>query len=59
MSDPAATVSPMAPEPQHHTLNYTELTVTDLAAAIAFYEAAFGWDLADSTGQRNGCCEMK
>lgn len=47
MSDPAATVSPMAPEPQHHTLNYTELTVTDLAAAIAFYETAFGWDFVD------------
>lgn len=33
--------------PQHHTLNYTELTVTDLAAAIAFYQAAFGWTFVD------------
>lgn len=27
----------------HHALDYTELTVTDLSAAKAFYAAAFGW----------------
>ncbi len=37
----------MTPEPRHHTLNYTELTVTDLTAAIAFYQAAFGWTFVD------------
>lgn len=37
----------MAPEPQHHTLDYTELTVTDLAAATAFYTTAFGWKFVD------------
>ncbi|AYJ50453.1 VOC family protein [Rhodococcus sp. P1Y] len=29
---------------QHHRLNYIELTVTDLAAAQAFYADAFGWE---------------
>lgn len=33
--------------PQHHRLDYTELTVTDLAAAKAFYTAAFGWRFND------------
>jgi predicted enzyme related to lactoylglutathione lyase len=27
-------------------LNYVELPVTDLAAATAFYESAFGWSLS-------------
>jgi predicted enzyme related to lactoylglutathione lyase len=31
----------------HHTLDYTELTVTDLDAAKAFYTTAFGWSLND------------
>jgi predicted enzyme related to lactoylglutathione lyase len=28
-------------------LNYVELPVSDVAAATAFYEAAFGWELTD------------
>ena len=28
----------------HHAINYIELNVTDLAAARAFYSAAFGWE---------------
>lgn len=31
----------------HHTLDYVELTVTDLAAAKDFYTAAFGWRFHD------------
>jgi predicted enzyme related to lactoylglutathione lyase len=27
----------------HHSIDYIELTVTDLAAATRFYAAAFGW----------------
>ena len=27
----------------HHTIDYVELPVTDLPAAKAFYEQAFGW----------------
>jgi uncharacterized protein len=37
----------MTPQPRHHSLNYVELTVTDLAAAKAFYTEAFGWRLVD------------
>jgi uncharacterized protein len=29
--------------PLHHSLNYIEFTVTDMAKAQAFYTAAFGW----------------
>lgn len=32
---------------QHHTIDYIELTVTDLAAAKSFYGAAFGWQFTD------------
>ena len=28
----------------HHTIDYIELPVTDLAAAQEFYRAAFGWE---------------
>ena len=31
----------------HHTIDYVEITVRDLAAAKAFYTAAFGWELTD------------
>ncbi|MCH1883286.1 VOC family protein [Agrococcus sp. ARC_14] len=31
----------------HHALDYVELTVTDLAAAKAFYSGAFGWSFVD------------
>lgn len=33
--------------PAHHSINYVELTVNDLAAAKAFYLAAFGWEYND------------
>ena len=31
----------------HHAIDYIEFTVTDMAAAKAFYTAAFGWDFND------------
>lgn len=31
----------------HHSMNYIELFVTDLAATRAFYEAAFDWAFND------------
>ena len=31
----------------HHAIDYIELTVTDIAAAKAFYAAAFGWSFTD------------
>jgi uncharacterized protein len=31
----------------HHTIDYIELTVSDLAAAKRFYAAAFGWEFND------------
>jgi uncharacterized protein len=33
--------------PRHHSIDYVELTVTDLAAAKNFYGEAFGWAFAD------------
>ncbi len=32
---------------RHHTIDYIELTVPDLAAAKAFYGGAFGWEFTD------------
>jgi predicted enzyme related to lactoylglutathione lyase len=32
---------------QHHTIDYIELTVTDLDEAKRFYAAAFGWQFND------------
>ena len=32
---------------RHHAIDYIELTVTDSAAAQAFYAAAFGWQFND------------
>lgn len=32
---------------RHHGIDYIEITVPDLAAATAFYAAAFGWSFAD------------
>lgn len=40
-------VDAMTPQPIHHSLNYVELTVTDLAAAKSFYADAFGWRFVD------------
>ena len=37
----------MTPQHRHHSLDYVELTVTDLAAAKAFYTQAFGWRFVD------------
>lgn len=31
----------------HHAIDYIEISVTDLAAAKAFYGAAFGWGFND------------
>jgi uncharacterized protein len=31
----------------HHAIDYVELTVTDTAAAKAFYGQAFGWSFTD------------
>jgi predicted enzyme related to lactoylglutathione lyase len=37
----------MTSTPRHHSLNYVELTVTDLPAAQKFYSDAFGWRFVD------------
>lgn len=37
----------MSPKPLHHSINYVELTVTDLDAAKAFSSSAFGWSFND------------
>lgn len=42
----------MAPESpdmphQHHTIDYIEFTVTDMAQAQSFYADAFGWSFTD------------
>lgn len=34
-------------EHRHHGIDYVEITVTDVAAAKAFYAAAFGWEFND------------
>jgi hypothetical protein len=31
----------------HHTIDYIELAVTDMAATRSFYQAAFGWSFND------------
>ena len=31
----------------HHTIDYIEINARDLAAATAFYGAAFGWEFND------------
>jgi len=37
----------MSTEPIHHSINYVEITVSDMARAKSFYEAAFGWKFND------------
>ncbi|QDU83111.1 Glyoxalase-like domain protein [Planctomycetes bacterium Pla163] len=32
---------------QHHTIDYIEIAVTDMAAAQRFYAGAFGWAFTD------------
>jgi uncharacterized protein len=39
--------STMASTDRHHAIDYVELTVTDLAQAMSFYTAAFGWRFND------------
>ncbi len=47
MSVPAGSVRRMTGTSQHHTIDYVELVVTDLAAAKQFYASAFGWEFVD------------
>jgi uncharacterized protein len=35
------------PAHTHHTIDYVEITVTEVAAAKAFYASAFGWTFTD------------
>lgn len=37
----------MSDSMMHHSINYVELTVTDLVAAKEFYHRAFGWEFND------------
>lgn len=37
----------MTTTPAHHSINYVELTITDLDAAKNFYSDAFGWTFVD------------
>jgi hypothetical protein len=37
----------MTPMHAHHTIDYLELTVTDVADAKRFFSAAFGWRFTD------------
>ena len=37
----------MSSQPQHHSINYVELTVANLEAAKLFYGDAFGWGFND------------
>ncbi|MBT2485930.1 MULTISPECIES: VOC family protein [unclassified Microbacterium] len=37
----------MMTTPQHHTLDYVEIVVTDLDTAKNFYAEAFGWSFVD------------
>ena len=40
--------------PRHHSLNYVELTVTDMAKAMAFYTDTFGWRFNNYGPQYSG-----
>lgn len=40
--------------PTHHAISYIEFGVTDLAAAKAFYAAAFGWEFNDYGPEYSG-----
>lgn len=47
-SPPAAEPSQVADAPQtHHTIDYIEISVHDMARAQAFYGDAFGWTFTD------------
>ena len=37
----------MTSSPAHNSLDYVEISVTDLAAVKSFYGAAFGWSFTD------------
>ena len=38
----------------HHTIDYIELAVTDMAASRSFYETAFGWGFTDYGPEYSG-----
>jgi predicted enzyme related to lactoylglutathione lyase len=38
----------------HHTIDYVEFTVRDLAAAKRFYSTAFGWQFNDHGAEYAG-----
>lgn len=40
----------------HHAIDYIEITVPDVAAARAFYAAAFGWSFNDYGPDYAGIC---
>lgn len=40
--------------PTHHAISYIEFGVTDLAAAKAFYQSAFGWGFTDYGPEYSG-----
>ena len=44
---PETTEEAMTPALVHHAIDYIEIAVTDMAAAQAFYGAAFGWAFTD------------
>ena len=45
---------PAMPDHVHHDIDYIEITVTDMAAARAFYAAAFGWTFNDYGPEYSG-----
>lgn len=44
----------MTAEHQHHEIDYIEISVTDMAEARRFYEAAFGWQFNDYGPEYSG-----
>lgn len=49
----------MTTTPVHHSIDYIELTVTDLNAAKAFYAAAFGWEFVDYGSEYAGIASAR
>jgi uncharacterized protein len=47
MAQPAQPAQPAEPAHRHHTLDYVEISVTDVAEAQQFYSSAFGWTFND------------
>lgn len=44
---------------RHHAIDYVEITVPDLAAATAFYAAAFGWTITDYGPEYAGIADSR